>query len=435
MTPNAPRDGLAQLLAPLTARLAAGLPGGVPFAVRFWDGSELRPPGGPDPVATLVVRSPHALARAVRAPGELGLSRAWVAGELELEGDLEAALAAAQRFRGLRLDVRDRLMALRAAWRLGAVGLRAPAPPGAEARVSGRLHSLARDRVAVRHHYDVSNDFYRIVLGPTLVYSCAYFASHEDTLEAAQERKLDVICQKLRLGEGERLLDVGCGWGSLVIRAAERYGARAVGVTLSEPQADLARERIRAAGVEDRCEVRVADYREVSDGPYDKVASVGMYEHVGTAQLDVYMRRLRSLVRPGGLLLNHGIVGTASKPFDPDGFIARYVFPDGELHTAGTVVSALERAGLELRDAESLREHYALTLRRWVANLAARREEAIAAAGEERERVWRLYMSASALAFDRGEISVQQLLAAAPGAPPGLPLARRPVAVRGLWHA
>jgi cyclopropane-fatty-acyl-phospholipid synthase len=292
------------------------------------------------------------------------------------------------------------------------------------ARRGGRLHSVRRDRAAVRHHYDVSNDFYRLVLGPSMAYSCAYFASPHDTLERAQERKLDVICRKLRLAAGERLLDVGCGWGSLVLHAARNYGVRAVGVTLSEPQAELARRQIAAAGLERRCEVRVRDYREVDDGPYDKVASVGMYEHVGASRLDEYMRCLRRLVRPGGLVLNHGIVRLAPAPRRRDTFVWRYVFPDGELHPVGRVVESMERAGLELRDAESLREHYALTLRFWVANLAAAREAAIAAAGEERERIWRLYMTGSALAFERGDISVQQLLAAAPGAPPELPLAR-----------
>ena len=416
--------GVADSFAPLAARFERRLPGGLPFAVRFWDGSELRPEDGRESGDTVLVRDARALAYIVSAPNQVGLGRAWVAGDLDVDGDLERALRVGERFRDLRVGVGDRVASAAAAARAGALRLRRPPPPPSEAQLGGRLHSLRRDRAAVRHHYDVSNDFYRHVLGPSMVYSCAYFESPEDTLEQAQERKLDVICRKLRLAPEERLLDVGCGWGSLVLHAAERFGARAVGVTLSEPQAELARARIRAAGLADRCEIRVQDYREVDDGPYDKVASVGMYEHVGASRLDEYMVRLRDLVRPGGLVLNHGIVRLAPGPRNRNTFIWRYVFPDGELHPVGNVVDSMERAGLELRDAESLREHYALTLHRWVANLAANREAAIAEAGEERERIWRLYMTGSALAFERGDISIQQLLAAAPGGPAGLPLAR-----------
>jgi cyclopropane-fatty-acyl-phospholipid synthase len=415
--------GVADRFAPLAARLERRLPGGLPFAVRFWDESELRP-DGEGSGDTIVVRDSRALSYIATAPNQVGLGRAWVAGDLELDGDLERALRAGELLRGLRLGLGDRLASLRAAARAGALRLRRPSPPQSEAHLGGRLHTIRRDRAAVRHHYDVSNEFYRLVLGPTMVYSCAYFDSDEDTLEEAQERKLDVVCRKLRLAAGERLLDVGCGWGSLVLHAAATYGVHAVGVTLSEPQAELARERIRAAGLGDRCEIRVQDYREIADGPYDKVASIGMYEHVGASQLDRYMERLRQLVRPGGLILNHGIVRLAPRPGARDGFIRRYVFPDGELHPVGRVVESLERAGLELRDTESLREHYALTLRRWVSNLAANREAALAAAGAERERIWRLYMTASALAFERGDISLQQLLATAPGSAVELPLAR-----------
>jgi cyclopropane-fatty-acyl-phospholipid synthase len=417
--------GVAETLEPLVARIDRRVPGTRDFAVRFWDGSEVPPPPGAPRNLTFVVRSPSALAYALRQPNELGFGRAWVTGALDVEGELERGLALRDRFRGLRLSAADRLAALRAAARLGAVHLRPPAVPASEAPVGrGRRHSLNRDRVAVRHHYDVSNAFYRMVLGPTMVYSCAYFASPDDTLEEAQTRKLETICRKLRLGPGERLLDIGCGWGSLVLHAAREHGARAVGVTLSEPQAELARERILAAGLGDRCEIRVADYREVDDGPYDKVASVGMYEHVGRARLAEYTGRVKRLLRDGGLFLNHGIVRAQPRAWDRHSFIARYVFPDGELHPVGAVVDAMERTGLEIRDDESLREHYALTLRRWVANLAANRDAAIAEAGAERERVWRLYMTGSALAFEAGDISVHQVLACKPGAPHGLPLAR-----------
>jgi cyclopropane-fatty-acyl-phospholipid synthase len=428
-TSSAPRTrerSAAATLEPLLREVDARLPGGFPYGLRFWDGSQI----DADPDApTLLVRDPRAFAYIAREPNQLGLGRAWVAGDLELVGDLEQALTLSEKFRGIELGWRERASALHVAWRAGALQLHAPPIPSAEAQLDGRLHSRRRDRAAVRHHYDVSNRFYRLVLGPSMVYSCAYFASPDDTLDEAQERKLDVICRKLRLREGERLLDIGCGWGSLLIHAASRYGVSATGVTLSQPQAVLARERIAEAGLEDRCEVRVADYREVADGPYDKIASIGMYEHVGAAMLDEYMTRVHRLLRAGGLFLNHGIVRFTPTPWDSHSFIARYVFPDGELHTVGTVTTAIEHAGLEVRDDESLREHYALTLRRWVANLERHRDEAIAEAGREREAVWRLYMTGSALAFDRGEISVHQILAAAPGAPHGLPLVRGPAAV------
>jgi len=261
------------------------------------------------------------------------------------------------------------------------------------------------------------------VLGPSMVYSCAYFAEPGEPLERAQERKLDLVCRKLGLRPGQRLLDVGCGWGSLLLHAARRYGVRAVGVTLSSSQAREARWRVAEADLDGRVEVRVADYREVRDGPYDAIASVGMVEHVGLDMLRTYAQRLAALVRPGGRVLNHGIVRLAPAPRSDRTFIARYVFPDGELHPLSAVVAAFERAGLEVRDVEALREHYPLTLRAWGRNLARNREAAVAQAGEERERVWRLYMAGSALAFERGEIGVFQTLAVRPGGPHGLPLA------------
>jgi cyclopropane-fatty-acyl-phospholipid synthase len=260
-----------------------------------------------------------------------------------------------------------------------------------------------------------------------MVYSCAFFAGPEgvdDDLEAAQARKMDLICQKLQLTAEDRFLDVGCGWGSLVIHAARRYGVRAVGVTASPAQAELARERVREAGLSDRVEIRVQDYREVADGPYDKIASVGMYEHVGEAQLPVYAAKLFRLLRPGGMLLNHGITRLHDGKQRQKSFTDRYVFPDGELHRLAVVVEMLEHAGFETRDVESLREHYARTLRAWGANLRAHRDEAVADVGYQRERIWRLYMAASAAAFDAGHISIVQTLAVKPGAPHGLPPTR-----------
>jgi cyclopropane-fatty-acyl-phospholipid synthase len=260
-----------------------------------------------------------------------------------------------------------------------------------------------------------------------MVYSCAYFADRDESLEAAQERKLELICRKLRVSAGERLLDIGCGWGSLLLHAAAHHGVRAVGVTLSDAQAHRARDRVRRAGLAHRVEVRVADYREIDDGPFDKIASVGMYEHVGRSELERYAATVRGLLRPGGLFLNHGIARLHSEPPPSDTFISRYVFPDGELHPVTDVMAAMQDSALEVRDVESLREHYPLTLRRWAANLAAHREEAIAEVGEERERIWRLYIPGSALAFEDGDITVYQVLAARAGAPHRLPLTRRAV--------
>jgi cyclopropane-fatty-acyl-phospholipid synthase len=407
----------------------------LPFTIRFWDGSTL--PAATRNAPIVSVRSVEALGYLVREPNQLGLARAWVTGALEVDGDLEAVLAARERYRGVALSRRERLRLafslLRAA---GLRVLRTPPAPAIEARVRGRRHSLARDRAVVRHHYDVSNEFYRLVLGPSMTYSCAYFDSPEDTLESAQERKHELICRKLRLQPGERLLDIGCGWGSLLLHAAARHRVRGVGVTLSEPQAELARGRIREAGLSDLVEIRVADYREVSDGPFEKVVSVGMYEHVGRSELDRYAQTVAGLLGEDGLFLNHGIARLQPGPPSPDTFISRYIFPDGELHPVTDIMDSMQRTGLEVRDVESLREHYPLTLRRWLSNLQARQAEATEHAGEERERAWRLYMLGSAQAFEAGEISVFQVLAARSGGSHGLPLNRAELLAQGeLWRS
>lgn len=417
--------GIADRFAHIVAAVEPRISGPLPAAVRFWDGSELGPGEPGTATDTVVLRSRKALSYILMRPDQLGIARAWVSGEVELEGDLYRVMAAGSKLYGFDFTARERIDALAIATRLGAIRIPPPKPPSVEARVGGRLHSLRRDREAIQHHYDVSNEFYRMILGPSMVYSCAYFATSDDSLEEAQTRKLDVICQKLQLKEGERLLDIGCGWGSLMVHAASNYGARVVGVTLSGEQAAFARERVVDAGLADRCEVRVQDYREVSDGPFDKVVSVGMFEHVGASQLDAYMEQVTNLTEPGGLALHHGICRRHSEEEVPDTFIQRYVFPDGELHKVDTVIATAERAGQELRDVESLREHYALTLRHWVANLQDNREAAIADVGTERERVWRLYMTASALAFERGDVSIHQMLMAMPGEEGHpLPLAR-----------
>jgi cyclopropane-fatty-acyl-phospholipid synthase len=422
--PPAAPQGVAAVLEPLVSRLDARA-GGRGVTLRFWDGSALpAAPGEHDPPA-LVFRSPDALVRMARAPGELGLARAWVSGDLDCEGDLERALDLTEQWRHAPLRASDAAVAFLAARRLGLLRRPEPPPPAAEARLSGDRHSAGRDREAITHHYDVSNDFYRRMLGETMVYSCAYFGSPADTLDQAQTRKLDLVCRKLELREGERLLDIGCGWGSLVIHAARRYGVRGVGITVSEAQADLARRRIREAGLQDRLEVRLQDYREVADGPYEKIASIGMFEHVGRDNLPRYMEQARALLGPDGLLLNHGIVRTVDAPGGVGAFTNYYVFPDGELHTQGFVLDTLERAGFEVRDDESLRPHYAETLRRWARNHDAARDLAVREIGAERERVWRLHNHGAALGFAKGRLSVHQVIAAPIGGGPDWPLRAR----------
>jgi cyclopropane-fatty-acyl-phospholipid synthase len=391
----------------------------VPITVRAYDGSTAGPP---DAVATLVVNRPEALQRFVTAPGELGLGRAYVAGDLDAEGDLFAALTALAE----HPPKPDKTVVADIVRFLGPSRLRPlPAPPE-EARLRGLRHSKARDAQAIAHHYDVSNDFYRIVLGPSMTYSCAVWPSPAVGLEAAQATKHELVSIKLGLEPGMRLLDVGCGWGGMVLHAAAQHGVRAVGVTISERQADLARKRVADAGLTDLVEIRLQDYRDVDDGPYDAVSSIGMFEHVGFKQLHAYFGRLFDLLRPEGRLLNHAIGRPAKRrdrapvhvppaPWQKRTFIDRFVFPDGELHEVGTIVSAMQQDGFEVRHLESLREHYGLTLRAWVANLEGQWDEAVAQAGEGRARVWRLYMAASAVGFEAGRIQVHQVLAVKPG--------------------
>ncbi|MDR3083010.1 MAG: cyclopropane-fatty-acyl-phospholipid synthase family protein, partial [Streptomyces sp.] len=290
-----------------------------------------------------------------------------------------------------------------------------PPPPREEARrARGHLHTRRSDKHAVSHHYDVGNDFYEIVLGPSMVYSCAYWDSPEGTLGDAQRDKLELVCRKLGLKPGQRLLDVGCGRGSMAIHAAREHDVRVVGITLSEEQAIYARKRVADEGLTDRVEIRVQDYRDVADGPYDAISSIGMAEHVGAERYLEYARALHALLRPGGRLLNHQIARRPERDessYAVDAFIDAYVFPDGELAPIGSTVTQLERAGFEVRDVESLREHYALTLRRWVANLEAQWVRARQLTSPGRARVWRLYMAASALAFERNRIGVNQVLA------------------------
>jgi cyclopropane-fatty-acyl-phospholipid synthase len=385
---------------------------GADLPVRFeaYDGSAAGPTTAR---ATVLIKTADALRRIVRAPGELGFARAYVAGDIEVVGDIYAVMDLADRLPAVRLGRRE----VRALAKI--VGPRAmrslPAPPE-EIHLSGRLHSKERDAQAIAHHYDVGNDFYSLVLGPSLTYSCAVFGSEDDTLEQAQENKYELIARKLDLRQGMRFLDVGCGWGGMVMHASACHGVQAVGVTLSREQFALASKRVVEAGLSTSAEIRIQDYRDIDDGPYDAISSIGMFEHVGESRLSEYFQCLWNLLPPGGRLLNHGI----SRPprierrSRRSPFIEHYVFPDSALHEVGRVVSVIQDAGFEVRHVESFREHYARTLRAWVANLEANWQKAVELVGENRARVWRLYMAASVANFEANRTQIHQVLAIKP---------------------
>lgn len=384
----------------------------------------------------VVIAGPDALARLLWPPSADALGEAYLRGDLEIEGDIWAAVDAGRTFdlRRLGADL-PRLARLGLRLRSGA----APAPRLRRiAHLSGPRHSRARDLAAVRFHYDVGNEFYALWLDRRLVYSCAYFETPETSLDDAQEAKLDLVCRKLRLGPGMRLLDIGCGWGSLVIYAAERYGVEATGITLSAAQAEWATAEIQRRGLEGRALVAIRDYRDLAGfGTFDAVASIGMFEHVGRDRLPGYFRAALGALRPGGLFLNHGIATSATggglRPrwlrFGDGGFVGRYVFPDGELVTVEDAIGFARGAGFELLDVQSLRPHYALTLRAWVERLEASASRALELVGEEVFRTWRIYMAAARRGFEDGSLDVAQLLLARPGAdgPAAFPL-------RPWWH-
>jgi cyclopropane-fatty-acyl-phospholipid synthase len=396
------------------------------FAVRYWDGTTEA--GEATPAFRLILRHPGALRRMFLPPSELALGEAYLRDDYDIEGDMEAAASLSEAI-GDRLRS-PRLLAHLARQLLALPVDRAPrgASDGARSpHLPGTRHSPERDARAVRYHYDVGNDFYALWLDTNMIYSCAYFPTGTEDLDAAQLAKLEHICRKLRLRPGERLLDIGCGWGGLIRYAAERYGVQALGVTLSERQAEWAQARISAAGLDDRCQVEVRDYRTLaSETPFDKVVSVGMFEHVGRAQLPTYFATAFRMLRPGGLFLNHGIAGSLgglaksvgqwafNRLWKPGQFIWTYVFPDGELVPPREAIRQGELAGFETRDVENLREHYALTLRQWVRRLEARHEAAVALVGEPTYRVWRLYMAASAYSFAVGRNSLIQALFSKP---------------------
>ena len=379
-----------------------------PFTVVFWDGSELPATGGENGGRpTFTVRSPRAVAHALRAPGQLGLGRAYVSGELAVD-DIDAVIALLDSWKPPPIDASTRLRLMVAAVR--ATGItRLPTRPHSELVPRGARHSRERDARAVRHHYDVSNEFFQLFLDESMTYSCAFFSRDDSSLEAAQRAKLELTADKLEIGAGDRVLDIGCGWGSFAITAAERGAGEVLGVTLSENQARLARERVAAAGHSDRVRIEVSDYRDLT-GSYDAVASIGMVEHVGAENIDLYAERVAGLLAPGGRLLNHGI--TRLRHTDPEAgpFSERYVFPDADPIHLSRVLLALERAGLLTRHVEEFGPDYAETLRHWARRLDSNLERAADLAGEERLRVWRLYLRAARNGFEIGFTSIYQVL-------------------------
>lgn len=394
--------------APLRDEIARVVPSR-PFKVEFWDGTELPSTENGAPVPTFSVRSPKAIAQALIAPGQLGLGRAYATGTLAID-DIDAVMALLQEWSPPPIETRDKIKLMGGAVR--AAGLTVPPrPPAAELRPKGRRHTQDRDQRAVRHHYDVSNDFFRLLLGPSLTYSCALFSQGASTLEEAQEAKLEMVCRKLELREGERVLDVGCGWGAFAVHAAHRHGVHVTGITLSAPQAELASARAREAGVGDRVDVRVADYRDLRGETWDAVASIGMVEHVGARNIDEYAARLASVLRPGGRLLNHGIARLRHSDGEAGPFSERFVFPDAAPLHVSRVLFAIERSGLEPDHVEGFRHDYAETLRHWARNVDDNLGEAVRLAGEQRVRVWRLYLRAARNGFESGFTSIFQVRA------------------------
>ncbi|RZS36538.1 cyclopropane-fatty-acyl-phospholipid synthase [Herbihabitans rhizosphaerae] len=374
--------------------------------VRAYDGSRAGPPDAP---AGFTVRSPIALSYVASAPGELGLARAYVSGALEITGDPHAALIEVEKSTVDSLTWTDKM---RLVARMGAARVWWPVRrPALEQRLHGRRHSKARDRKAIAHHYDVSNKFYADVLGPSMAYTCAVYDHEDATLEEAQFAKHDLVARKLGLGEGMRLLDVGCGWGGMVMHAAEHYGVRALGVTLSRRQAEWAQKAIAERGLSDLAEVRHLDYRDVPETGFDAISSIGLTEHIGKANLPGYFAFLYGKLRTGGRLLNHCITRPDNAaPARVGGFLNHYVFPDGELVSPGAIVSLAHDAGFEVRHLENLREHYAKTLTAWCANLDERWDAAVREVGPARARVWRLYLAGSRVGFERNTVQLHQVL-------------------------
>ncbi|HLX56989.1 MAG TPA: cyclopropane-fatty-acyl-phospholipid synthase family protein [Ktedonobacteraceae bacterium] len=397
------------------------------FAVRLWDGTVWRPEPAVGEAArvTIVLQHPGALRKMLLPPNELTLGEAYIYNDFDIEGDIEAVFSIGDPLLDGRWGKVEQLRYGKRLLSLPNTGQ--PRTSDSAAKMHGVRHSKERDRLAVTYHYNRSNDFYKLWLDGRMVYSCAYFATPGDDLDMAQERKLEYLCRKLRLHPGERLLDIGCGWGGLVLYAAQHYGVDAYGITLSEPQAELAQQRIQQAGLTERCRVEVRDYRDVNQpNSFDKIVSVGMFEHVGEALLPTYFKQAWQVLRPGGVFLNHGIASNSSIPTPwKSSFALHYVFPDGELVPINATLRAAESSGFEVRDVENLREHYTLTLRHWVRRLEEHADEARNLTSEVAYRIWRLYMSGAAHGFQTGRNNLYQTLLAKPDrGESGLPLTR-----------
>jgi cyclopropane-fatty-acyl-phospholipid synthase len=417
----------------LEAALRPFVGGDLPVRLRAWDGSE----AGPADAPLVELRSPDAVRRLLWHPGELGAAQAYVTGELEVHHDLDAALthlwsvAAERGLSGVRPSAKAFAHALRTALEVGAVG-RAPAPPDSQARVRGRLHSTLRDRRAISHHYDLSNEFYSLLLDPAMAYSSGYWRSEDPsyTVEDAQRDKLDLVCTKLGLEPGMRFLDIGCGWGSLSLHAAEHFGAQVTGVTIAAEQKRFIDERIRERGLEDRVEIRLQDYREIPEvatgNTFDAVGSLEMGEHVGEQNYATYARVLHDAVRPGGRVLIQQMSRAGGRQGHPGGgpFIESFIAPDMHMRPIGETVAFLERGGLEVRNVHAMREHYVRTVEGWLASFEANLPRLTELVGEEVVRVWRLYLVGGSMAFRDGRMGVDQILMVRPGAAHTLPAVR-----------
>jgi cyclopropane-fatty-acyl-phospholipid synthase len=419
---TSPRGGGA---APALAALVEPLFGGaLPVRLRAWDGSE----AGPSDAPVVVLRSRRALRRMLYAPGELGLAQAYVTGELDVEGDLAEGFRrvwATVRSKNLSAARPELLPSVKTALRYGVIGL-PPKPPASQARLQGKLHSLLRDRAAISHHYDLSNDFYSLILDPHMAYSCGYWTSEDPsyTLEDAQRDKLDLIARKLGVVEGGRHLDIGCGWGSLSLHLAEHYGVQVLGVTIAKEQKAFIDARIRERGLEGRVEIRLQDYREVPETGFDSVSSIEMGEHVGAENYPTFVSLIHSRLRDGG----RALIQQMSRRDRPGGgdFIEAYIAPDMHMRPVGETVALIEDGGLEVRDVHAMREHYVKTIQAWYDTFEANYDKAVAMVGEEVARVWRLYLVGGWLVFDEGRMGVDQVLAVkrSPDGVSGMPWVR-----------